>query len=372
MLDIDPDHEEAKNAIVELSAEWKQDIREKLAANELTAADNRLRESMRVFKDDIELTALEDELTRRTEAESLVATASEELREKGLDDLDAANSAIRDFRRAQELVQDHPVAGTELERIALHMVSLAETSIQAGDTQQAIQWLSAASSAAPELIEVQNLRQQLNEETTTNEALSEKLAQARQYLSDGALVAPSGRNAADTYQQILATQPDHPEATAGLQTVRDELRQQIERLLGERRYADVDDLVGRAASANLSSRFVGTLRERLNAERQRTADIVKLVESARTHLSNGFVTGPEENNAVQDLQQALELDPDNVTAAGLMREAAERLADVAADAWEVGMRTEALDYLQQALALQPENEEWQNLRAEWDASPGGE
>ncbi|MCZ6855663.1 MAG: hypothetical protein O7G86_17260, partial [Gammaproteobacteria bacterium] len=89
-------------------------------------------------------------------------------------------------------------------------------------------------------------------------------------------------------------------------------------------------------------------------------------------LSQGFITEPQEGNAVSLLREVERLDPGNATAQTLLTRSATRLANVAREAYAVGLIAEAKHYLELALTVTPDVETWRSLREDWEkdaASP---
>jgi hypothetical protein len=66
------------------------------------------------------------------------------------------------------------------------------------------------------------------------------------------------------------------------------------------------------------------------------------------------------------LREIQRLDPGNEQASNLLTVAAERLAAVAQEAYDVGMIEEAQQYLELALTVTPDVSAWRDLRATWN------
>jgi hypothetical protein len=84
-----------------------------------------------------------------------------------------------------------------------------------------------------------------------------------------------------------------------------------------------------------------------------------------------MITEPPEKNAVARLLEVRRLDPSNATARDMLNAAAGRLADVARDAYDAGMKTDARHYLELALTVTPDVPEWRALRDSWSAEGEG-
>jgi tetratricopeptide (TPR) repeat protein len=124
-------------------------------------------------------------------------------------------------------------------------------------------------------------------------------------------------------------------------------------------------MLDRATAIGLSDAAIGELQTRLDREQRVAGDVARLLEEARTLLNDGFITEPQENNAVARLSEVLRLDPDNVDARKELQRAAQRLAAVAQEAFDVGFTDDASHYLELALTVTPEVPEWRELREVW-------
>ena len=90
----------------------------------------------------------------------------------------------------------------------------------------------------------------------------------------------------------------------------------------------------------------------------------KLGEAGRL-LAQGFLTEPQEHNAVAVLRDVQRLDPGNARADELLEQAAARLAEVAQEAFAAGLPEPARHYLDLALTVTPDQGEWRSLRESW-------
>lgn len=308
---------------------------------------------------------MRSELEDRRKAEGLLATTRMLLESHGLSDSPSATAAIQAFNEVLRLAPEHPVALRELQRIARHYALLAEERIASGDMESAIGHLDRASTAAPGLAEIAAIRQSIRQTNTTHETITQFIEQARLYRESGALVSPAEGNAAARYHQVLSINPDNIIARQGLDEVVAELRAQVASQLRAGQFNAVADTISQASAVNLNAAAVDDLRRQLITEQSRIASINRLLSEARAHVADGFLTLPESGNATHKLREIQRLDPDNAAAAGILRDVAERLAVVAREAWQAGMRRDALEYLDLALAIVPGETEWQTLREQW-------
>jgi len=132
---------------------------------------------------------------------------------------------------------------------------------------------------------------------------------------------------------------------------------------------DVDGaqaLLDRAGAVGLDPDTLAQVKSRVDAEVSRLASIQTSLERAKLLLAQGYITAPQNDNAVAVLREVQRLDPGNEQAEALLTQAAQRLAAVAQEAYDVGMLTEARQYLELALTVTPDVTAWRELRATWN------
>ena len=128
----------------------------------------------------------------------------------------------------------------------------------------------------------------------------------------------------------------------------------------------VQKLIQDATFLGLSTKSVDGLRNRLLQANRLEEQIQKNLLIARSLIQRGFLTEPPNENAVEVLRSVQRLDSDNEEANLLLEEIAVKLASIAERAWEAGLQLEAVKYINLALALDAERENWQRWKAEWE------
>jgi hypothetical protein len=116
----------------------------------------------------------------------------------------------------------------------------------------------------------------------------------------------------------------------------------------------------------LTDANVNEIRARLEDERARQTLVVAKLTEARQLMALGYLTAPADQNAVTKLREVQQVDSANTEALAMLRECAERLATVAKEAHSFGMAVEAEQYLDLALTITPDIEEWVALRDSWE------
>ncbi len=368
VVDIDTQHRGAREALAGLASQWQDDIAQALSRNDVPTATSKLADARIAFPEDTAFEALSSKLKQQITANELVAEARSQLRGKGLDDSRKVTVATQNLTEALRLAPDHQQARTELERIAAHYTQRALAAVQAGDMEVAITSIDRASTASPTFAGLTQARAQIQQATTTRTAIAQMIEQARNHRANNALVEPAGANAAELYHQVLSIDPGNAIATHGLEELLTQVRVTVRRHLEARHFEQAAATVERAAAVNLDARAVDELRQALATEQSRLASVQRLLNEAQTFIVDGFLTQPERGNAVAALREVQRLDPGNATAEELLKQVAERLAQVAQDAHDVGLDAEAGAYLDLALAIVPDVQEWQRLRSQWSDS----
>jgi len=138
-------------------------------------------------------------------------------------------------------------------------------------------------------------------------------------------------------------------------------------LVARRDFTGADEMLSAAKAVGL---FPDTLEELnsmyLTGQRQQ-AIATSMVDEARQHYGNGYITEPPENNAVAVLRQALKEDPNNAEAIALLQQCSAKLARVAQDAHAAGFRFDAAIYLELAISAYPNNLSLHELKDTWES-----
>jgi len=367
VLDIEPSYAKAQAAMAELATQWKTSITQALAADDLALAEAKLTEALAVFPNDEELSALFDKLSDRKRADSLVTSTEALLRSHGLDDQPAATAAIQAYQEALRLNPGHVLAKAELNRLAQHYAQLASSAAEGGDITAAMNYLERATTANATSADVVAVRDKVQQAATAHQEIQTLLQQASAYRANGALINPPGANAAEIYHRVLATDPNNAIATQGLSEVVAQLLTRANELLASGQIDAVRAMNSRASEIGLSDTAMRELKAKLGAEEQRIGTVARLLNEAQKLMNDGFITEPPDQNAVAKLLEVRRLDPNNAAARDMLNAAAGRLAAVAREAYDVGMKTEAQHFLELALTVTPDVPEWRALRDSWAA-----
>jgi len=366
VIDIEPDHIGATNAIAGLATQWRAAFANALAQGDLNQAETKLDESAAAFPQNPELGELRATLTDRGHAESLLASAQALLRSHGLSDIPSATAAITSYREVLRLAPNHSVAKGELDKLAVHYAELATVAAGDGAVDNAINFLDRASAANAELALLDDVRDRIRQATTLQAAIADMLQQASALRAVGSLINPPGENAAEIYHRVLATDPDNVIATQGLNEVESQLLTITTQMLSFGEIAGVQALLDRSGAVGLAPEAITEIKTRLDSEVSRLETVRTRLADAQRLMAQGFITEPPERNAVALLREVERIDPGNEVARELLTRSAQRLAKVANEAYSVGFEEEAKYYLELALTVTPDVPAWRTLRASWD------
>jgi tetratricopeptide (TPR) repeat protein len=371
VLEIDPTVGKAHTIIATLLTEWKTRIVQALTDDDLALAEAKLTESLAVFPADDELAALFDKLSDRKRADALVASAQELLRNRGPDDARSATAAMQAYQEALRLDPVHVAAKSDLDQLAEHYAKLASVAAESGNVTAAMGYLERATTANGANAQVAVVRDRVQQAASGQREIQSLLQQASAYRAAGALINPPGSNAAEIYHRILATDPNNAIANQGLSEVVAQLLTRAGELLNTGEIDAVRVLSARASEIGLADTAMRELKTKLGAEEQRIGNVARLLDEARQLMADGFITEPSDQNVVARLLEVRRLDPNNTAARDMLNVAARRLADVAREAYDAGLKADAQHFLELALTVTPDVPEWRAQRDSWAAESGG-
>ena len=365
VLALDPNYGPAQLEVSSLAADWQQAISDALKAGQLTNAQAKLDEANAVFPNDVQWVQLDVELQNRYRAERILISAAALLTSNGMSDLPSATAAIASFQEVLRLAPDNTAALEALQDISRHYANLASEAAESGNVANAIALLERAAAADGALLELDSVRRQISQATTAQAAINDLLQQARRYRALNQLIQPAGENAAEFYQRVLATDPSNAIATQGLDEVTATITGRVDKLLAAGDMDAVSAVVTQVTSAGLNEKVIKDLRNRLNSEQERLDTVALNLTRARELMALGYLTAPANNNAVANLRLVQQLDPGNLVAQRLLSDCATRLAGVAKQAHEAKLYEDAEQYLDLALTISPEVDDWVILREQW-------
>ena len=365
VLDSDPEHSGALERISTVAAAWKSDIDIALESDDLALAEAKLTESLGVFPQDAELTVLFERLSDRRRADSIMQSTNALLASQGMSHEPSASSAIQAYQEVLQRLPEHAEAQIRLNELAGHYTGLAERAVLEGDVAGAMDKLGRATAANPEYPGMDSVRAQINQAATLRAEIDELLNRASAYRAASALVDPAEANAAEIYHRVLATDRDNAVARQGLLEITASVLAQFGELLDAGDFEAAKGLADRSSVVGLGDEQVSEMRARYDAEIGRLETVAELLAEARALFADGFLTEPADGGVVAKVREVLRLDPGNSAATELLTRTAEWLAAAAKEAHAFGFTDDARHYLDLALTVTPDVDEWRDLREAW-------
>ena len=367
VLAVEANHAGAAEAIERLAERWRSEIDSALDDGDVGSADRKLDELATVFPSDVELARLVRRLEDQRQVQELLAGISRQLARRGLADVRAADAAIASYKGVLRLDPGNERAIQGLTQIARHYGGVAER-LAPTDIAAARVSLQRAVAADAEFPGIDIVRETLDAAADVQAGIEADLQQAADLRQAGALIAPRGANPLYLYRRVLATDPDNEIALQALSEIAASVLARFDGLLRDGTLDAAREFKDQAAAADIGDQVVAEMATRYDEELLRIDTVNDLIAMAEELYRQGYVTGPDaENNAVALLREALRLDPDNSDGLRLLSVSATRLADVAREAYTVGMRNEAFQYLDLALAVTPGIGRWREQREQWHA-----
>ena len=367
VLAVEANHAGAVEAIERLAERWRREIDGALDDGDVALADAKLDELATVFPTDVELARLVRRLEDQRQVQELLAGISRQLARRGLADVRAADAAIASYKEVLRLDPGNERAAQGLTEIALHYGASAER-LAPSDIAGARVSLQRAVAADAGFPGIDAVREALDAAADVQKVIEADLQQAADLRQAGALIAPREANPLYLYRRVLATDPDNEIALQALSEIAASVLARFDGLLRDGTLDAAREFMDQAAAADIGDDLVAQMAMRYDEELVRIDAVNDLIAKAEELYRQGYVTGPDaESNAVALLREALRLDPDNSDGLRLLSVSATRLADAAREAYTVGMRNEALQYLDLALAVTPGIGRWREQREQWQA-----
>ena len=365
VLDSDLEHSGALERISTVAAAWKSDIDIALESDDLALAEAKLNESLGVFPQDAELTVLFERLSDRRGTDSIMQSTNALLASQGMSHEPSASSAIQAYQEVLQRLPEHAEAQMRLNELAGHYTGLAERAVLEGDVPGAMDKLERAVAANPEYPGLDSVRSEINQAATLRAEIDELLNRASAYRASSALVDPAEANAAEIYNRVLATDRDNAVARQGLLEIAASVLAQFGEFLDAGNFEASKRLADRSSAVGLGDVPVNEMRARYDAEIGRLETVAELLAEAHALFADGFLTEPAAGGVVAKVREALRLDPGNGAATELLTRTAERLAAAAKEAHAFGFADDARHYLDLALTVTPDVDEWRDLREAW-------
>lgn len=190
--------------------------------------------------------------------------------------------------------------------------------------------------------------------------IAEALQVAAGFQARGDLITPEDANAYTAYKKVLELDPQHREATQGLDSILNSLLDEAEQSIEGGDLATAGDQVQSVASLFANSVRVNEIRTRIStAEREirEQAEVAEFLVAAQQQMADGKLIEPESDNALDSFTEVLNRLPDNEAAINGLTQIAARFASQANEAIQRSEFAEALTLADNGLLASPDNAE---------------
>ena len=367
VLELSPNHQGVRQAINDTRTDWKTQMSTAIEKDQLSLAQARINEYLAQYPNDNEVLVMLQQVDRRLRIDRLFDD-TRILTTAGIDDQASAIRAIDSYKEIQSRdpeSQEAQIASSELQLIVEEWLTRANVALQYNDVPFAREALAIVARADPTSRELEIARNKVTSAESLQEEINATLLLAEQHSSSGNLIEPRQDNAYSIYRRVLELDPENDEATLAMEKIETQILVQHGTLLQDREFELAVRLVSIAEQESLS---MDTL-ELMRSNHDKTANQIVLAEQRYTEAlvqyEQGYLTKPRNRSAMSLLLEAQELDAKNLKVRELIILCADRLASVALAAQQAGMTPEAVEYIDYALLLQPEQTLWQDYRASW-------
>ena len=368
VLEVAPNHQAARRAIENVRNDWKLQISQFVESNDLTLAQSRLNELARVYPNDEGIDDLAAQLYRMRRADRLMDDTRRLQELRGIEDQEAVAAIISAYKELLIQHPDHPESEEWQYQLNLLSKSIADMSLDAtkrGDLPLASDYLALAVEASPASADLRSAQEELQQAQSLQEEIEGTLQVAATHRQDGNLVTPVDENAYASFQRVLELDPDSQVAINGLAEVEANVMLNLIALLDQRSLDEAKELIDAARTQGMSQESLEELEALQTEELGRIAQAKVLYDEAVNLYEKGYITRPDDDNAMSKLNQAQLLDPQNGMVKSLIDQCADRMAKVARDAYEAGMTENARRYLDFALSIENPNPEWESWHEAW-------
>jgi len=280
-----------------------------------------------------ELQATIDDLERRRQSASFLATAQHALQENNLDASRQALEqglalmpehqellALRDQIEARQAALDNERQAAELYQHAQQALQQEQLDTALGNIEQALQLLPQDEQLTTLHTRIQEriraVQEQAEMERQLRQQIEQLLAQAQKQIDQLQLSTPPGDNAQETYRQVLAQDPENQAALAGLREIA----------------ARYHELAEQALASSESDKALGYLERGLSIQPD-TPALVSLQEQIQTDqavrtqltLARDKLAQEQLEDSLKAVDDGLQIAPENTDLHGLRAEILHRL-----------------------------------------------
>ena len=368
VLALAPDNNQAIQGLKRIADRLLGLARSRQAEGSLDDSLAYVREGLDAEPKQKELLALERILTQQLAAkqqQERIAKwhdAAEQQLTKGQLASPPGQNAFETYQRILAAEPGNEKARAGLQAVAARMLELAENASQQGQFDESLAQLELGLRIFPGHQQMQGLR----EEVLRKQEIKMFLAKAKQQIADSKHIEPKGDNALESYQRVLALEPQNAAALEGLRVIAD-------RQLRLTRRAEADDRLDDALAAAQEglraapdhtelTRLKDELEQAINQRRAKERLVATLLATAKQHLEAGRYTAPASNNAYDSYQHVLRLAPEHEEALRGIREMVRALEEQALAKQRAGDLQASLGFIAQGLKVNDRDQQLLALR----------
>ena len=365
LINLAPDDPKGYEDLESIKSEWIASINQALSEGRYSFAEARLEEAEAVLPQDPRLIGLSIGLQNWQRAESLFE-ASRERRLGFVDDeVPLLNSLIASYQNILRLAPNHQGAVRELNLIAVRFSLLAREAFDSKDLSTTLNYLERAQSADPSVLALSDVKELLFQTREIKATIKSILDEAQFYFSQGQLVSPAEENALNLYNQVLIVDPNNIVSKQQIRMIIESSIALVESRILQGDLNQAEELLNESLGAGAPLDVIRPYLIEISEMREKTALVNQGLDQARLLINKGYITKPPRYNAVAELREVERIDPDNVDARLLLEECSILLVTVARDARKHGYKELALKYLELAIRIKPNEEDWLAMRAAW-------
>ena len=365
LINLAPDDPKGYEDLESIKSEWIASINQALSEGRYSFAEARLEEAEAVLPQDPRLIGLSIGLQNWQRAESLFE-ASRERRLGFVDDeVPLLNSLIASYQNVLRLAPNHQGAVRELNLIAVRFSLLAREAFDSKDLSTTLSYLERAQNADPSVLALSDVKELLFQTRELKATIQSILDEAQFYFSQGQLVSPAEENALNLYNQVLVVDPNNIVSKQKVSTIIESSIALVESRILQGDLNQAEELLNESLDAGAPLGVIRPYLIEISEMREKNALVNQRLDRARLLINKGYITQPPRNNAVAALREVERIDPDNVDVRLLLEECSILLVTVARDARKHGYKELALKYLELAIRIKPNEEDWLAMRAAW-------
>jgi tetratricopeptide (TPR) repeat protein len=303
----------------------------------------------------------------RTGLNDMLTRADMALKDGRLDGHDGT-SARELYEAAYALEPDNDHARSGLRQVGMAELSEADAALQAGHLDQAEQTLGVARELLGGGNDVDRLEQSITKARGAAVPTEDLVGEAQQALADGKLTGPDGAGA--LYQRVLAADPDNAVAAHGLDNVGAALADQASHALAGDDTTTAAARIDQLAALLPNYGELPSLRAALvQAQTKQGGALTDALKHGDEALRAGHISGAGDSTALAYFQQALTLDPQNQQARAGLGQVAQALVVQANAALDSNDGEQARQLLDEAAKLAPKSADLAAAQARLHEAP---